>query len=319
MDDRGAVLEYECLTPASVAAAAEYFGLRFRSEGERRLAEVFRMDAKNTSRVFERDAEGKGRAASEALRNALNAGSVDHTSNCESAPSGSPPRSCRLNGPVHLGGFHDARCAPRSTHSKAISRANHGKCALYLESEPGRYRGMFSWGALNHLLEFGGLAYPRLCLIREGQEIPPEAYIRTVASGYPRPLVAELTSAFCDGAVIVIESIEELNEPISRMCEALEIPLQVPVRADLYASWRDRLGSELRSNDHEVIILQIEGKKPWKLYPPAGPVPDNRQPRPKSTGTAVWGGEAGPGALLYVRGGGGSAIRLRRRPACFWS
>jgi hypothetical protein len=68
MDDKCAVIEYEDLTPATAAAVVAYFGLQFSSDGERRLAEVFRLDAKNPGRVFETDAEAKEHAATETLK-----------------------------------------------------------------------------------------------------------------------------------------------------------------------------------------------------------------------------------------------------------
>lgn len=171
-----------------------------------------------------------------------------------------------------------------------------GQSALYVPGTSGKFQHLFSWATLNHLLEFGGLR-----LFRCGQEIPRAFYCRTGQSGYERPLVRELTSQMREGAMLAIESIEELHEPVSVQCQALERKLRIPVLADLYANCWDRPSAPLRRNDHDVIILQTEGARNWQIHCPTSGNPSaaaNVLDEP--SGDPAWHGVVNANDLLYV-------------------
>jgi hypothetical protein len=175
-----------------------------------------------------------------------------------------------------------------------------GQSALYVPGDPDKFRGLFSWNALNHLMKFGGMGHPRLRLISDGRELHPESYLRSGVSGYPRPLVQEINSALRDGAILAVESIEELHEPISRLCEVLERRIEVHMQADIYACWHDQAPSALRWNQHDVFVLQVEGTKQWRIYCPTASRPAADRPPPDPAGDPAWEGVLRPGSLLYV-------------------
>jgi hypothetical protein len=175
-----------------------------------------------------------------------------------------------------------------------------GAAALYVPGDTGKFSGLASWTMLNHLLEFGGLSFPRLRLLKGGGELPAHGYLRIGLSGYQRPLVRELSQALREGATLAVESIEELHEPISMFCWMLDGHLGVPVQADLFASWHDQPLAGLRWNDHDVIVLQTEGGRQWQLFPPTATSPSAPfQPLPP-TGTPQWSGALSTGDLLYL-------------------
>jgi hypothetical protein len=175
-----------------------------------------------------------------------------------------------------------------------------GKSALYLKGSEGRFCKLVSWPILNHLLEYGGLAYPRLRLISAGSELSEHDYLATGPNGYCRPIVEGLCSALRDGATLAVEGFQELHEPVDAFCQSLELRLGVPVAADLYASCQAGVCGTLRWNDHEVIALQVEGSKAWRLHCPSTRNPTAMSPPPEPEGDAAWDGVLHSGDLLYL-------------------
>jgi hypothetical protein len=178
-----------------------------------------------------------------------------------------------------------------------------GQSALYVTGDPSKFSDLYSWSDLNRLLTFGGLGYPRLRLIGGGQELPADSYLRPGVSGYPRPLNREVNSALRDGAMLAVESIEELNEPISRLCEVLEQRIEVPVQADLYAYFHDKTPAAVRWNEHDVIVLQLEGEKAWRVYCPTAASPTEDCFPPGPAGDPAWEGVLQAGSVLYIPAG----------------
>ena len=172
-----------------------------------------------------------------------------------------------------------------------------GQSALYLSGAVGRLDHLISWSDLNYLLEFGGLSFPRLRLLKGAEELPEAAYLRTGRSGYPRPIVRELTSQLSDGAVLAIQSVDDIWEPIAALCQTMERRLRLPVQADLFANCYDAPIPPLRWNDQDVIVLQVEGRRDWRVHCPTASLPIGA---PVPTGAAEWHGMLSGNDLLYV-------------------
>jgi hypothetical protein len=176
-----------------------------------------------------------------------------------------------------------------------------GRSVLYVAGVRGKFREIFSWNDVNRLLQFGALDFPRLRLISAGQELSAESYLRTYNnSGYRRPVAEQINAALRHGSILTIESVEELHGSISNLCQTLEHEIEVPMQADLYCSCRDFAQTALRWNDHEVLVLQIEGSSDWRLHCPTSSQPTVDQPQPDSTADAAWEGSLEAGDLLYI-------------------
>ncbi len=189
----------------------------------------------------------------------------------------------------------DALFAPHG--ASGFLREILGRSALHLPGEPGKFTNLISWRDLNRLLEFGGLSFPRLRVVKGGEELPGDLYCGAGASGYPRPLVRELTSLLRDGAVLAIQCINELHEPVGALCQTLEGGLRLPVQADLFANCFDSPAAPGRWNDQDLIIIQIEGGREWALYPPTRVTPNNIT---DPVGEPAWHGILNAFDLLYA-------------------
>ncbi len=175
-----------------------------------------------------------------------------------------------------------------------------GRSALYIPGGSSKFSALFSWQDLNHFLRFGALAYPRLRLFAAGQEIPPDAFMGTSLSGYPQPLSPSINTALQSGATLVIESIEDLHEPISIVSTSITKKLDLPVQIDLYARFPGQPPAARRWNDHEVLVMAVEGNSLWEIACPTADVPSPRLAPPEPAGEPAWRGSLSSGDALYV-------------------
>lgn len=182
----------------------------------------------------------------------------------------------------------------------AFLRRALGIHALHLEGDPDRFRGVISWHTLNHLVAYGGLTFPRFRLIQGDRHLDESLYLRRDSRGYPRPLVSETNALLREGALLAIDGLELLHEPVAELCEAIEAAVQVPVAAELYASWREGAQRGPQWDGHEAILLQVEGRKAWRLFEPTANYPIAGFPVPQPVGDPRWSGTVGAGDLLYI-------------------
>lgn len=164
----------------------------------------------------------------------------------------------------------------------------------------GRFSNLMGWPALNAILEQDFLVPPRLRLIRDGRSVPPERYLAPLRSGMR--LDAEgLLACLSEGATLIIHSIDRLVPAIGAVAEEFEQVLRSSTTVNLYASWPQGSGFALHWDDQQTMILQVSGRKHWKVYAPTYPAPLQRgNSVPKPTGDPAWQGMLEDGAMLYL-------------------
>lgn len=175
-----------------------------------------------------------------------------------------------------------------------------GRHALFLDGDRDRFCGVVSWDTVNHLAAFGGLTFPRLRLIQGDQFLDENLYIRRNGRGYPRALVSETNALLRQGALLAIDGLELLHEPVAELCATVESAVQTPVAAELYASWCEGAPRVPQWDDHETLLLQVDGRKEWQLFEPTFSCPIAGCPAPPPAGDARWRGTLAPGDLLYI-------------------
>jgi hypothetical protein len=175
--------------------------------------------------------------------------------------------------------------------------------------------GRFTWTDLNRLLKNGGLNHPRLRLLLGSAEVPATEYIRVGESGYHRPVPAGINRTLAGGGVLAIEAVHELNDAISMMCEELERCLELVVQADLYASTCKNAQSSARWNDHDVILICLEGDSEWTVHSPTVVNPMATAPPPEPDDVKPdWMGSVCAGKVLYIPRGWWYSYRVGPLP-----
>lgn len=156
-----------------------------------------------------------------------------------------------------------------------------GQGAWRARMDPAAARRLFDWPRLNAALAEHRLAPPRLRLERAGADVTAGVF-RSRRSRRGLLLqdldVAELTARLRDGATLIVDAVNEISPPLQRLCASLSAEFTASCQANLYACWGVTQGFDVHWDDHEVFVVQVEGRKAWALYGATAPAPTRRGP-----------------------------------------
>ena len=181
-----------------------------------------------------------------------------------------------------------------------------GQSFLHVQGEAGKFAGLLPWEELNAILEEHRLQPPRLRLTREGKPVPSDSYLsfQTDRKGQPIPRLnaAALTTHLREGATLVLDAVDELQRPVRRIAENLERVFRTRIQVNGYAGWRTSHGFDLHWDDHDVFVLQVAGRKHWKIYGQTRPYPLKRDIEPADVPPTevLWEGLLEAGSMLYI-------------------
>jgi hypothetical protein len=154
----------------------------------------------------------------------------------------------------------------------------------------GRFASLLPWSTLNTVLRQHRLEFPRLRLARDGDVVPAHTYTEMVQSKrsglIPKLLSAPLIEQLRNGATLVLDAVQELVDPVADLAAQLEHELRERTQVNLYAGWGVTHGFDVHWDDHDAFILQIAGRKRWRLHGATRPSPLHRDveipPRPSA-------------------------------------
>jgi hypothetical protein len=182
---------------------------------------------------------------------------------------------------------------------------NWGKTYKHVAGWPSKFSHLLPWNRLNEILQQHRLDFPRLRLTRDGERLRPETYLRHTTgrskTSVPRLRHAELTRELSRGASLVLDAVDELHDPLTDLAEGLELFFRARIQINSYAGWRTARGFDLHWDDHDVFILQVDGRKRWVVHGPtiSHPLPDDRKDQ-KPDGPPLWDQILNTGDVLYI-------------------
>lgn len=170
------------------------------------------------------------------------------------------------------------------------------------DGEAGR---LFGWPQLNAALAEHRLIPPRLRLERAGADATAGLF-RSRRSRRGAALLdldpVVLMERLRDGATLVIDSVNELSPRLSALCAGLSGEFVAACQANMYACWGSTQGFDVHWDDHDVFVVQLEGRKEWALYGATELSPTRRGPGPQASApqTPVERIVLEPGDVLYL-------------------
>ncbi|MFE0187304.1 cupin domain-containing protein [Streptomyces sp. NPDC058989] len=136
----------------------------------------------------------------------------------------------------------------------------------------GDFSDLFTWDDLNEIIARHRLEPPRLRLFDNGTQVPQHAYTHPVVSKrhtvWHRIEPGNLHRRLSEGASLVLDAVDSLHRGVEDLAEALERHFRTDVQVNLYASWTAKEGFGLHFDDHDVVVLQLEGAKRWRIHEP---------------------------------------------------
>jgi lysine-specific demethylase/histidyl-hydroxylase NO66 len=78
--------------------------------------------------------------------------------------------------------------------------------------------------------------------------------------------LASVRNDFADGYTIAIDGVEQYVRTVGTLARSLEVELNFPTQVNTYITPPESTGLVPHYDDHDVLILQIQGSKSWHLY-----------------------------------------------------
>jgi hypothetical protein len=141
---------------------------------------------------------------------------------------------------------------------------------LIVRNDASYYADLFSMEDMDALISVTR-PHTDIVVVRSERGVRSSAPIERDISGAPN--IYWLYGMYHAGYTIIVNGAELRWPPIGELCRNLESELGHRVGANLYFTPSEAQGFLPHFDDHEVLILQIEGSKQWSLFPPPTELP----------------------------------------------
>jgi ribosomal protein L16 Arg81 hydroxylase len=78
--------------------------------------------------------------------------------------------------------------------------------------------------------------------------------------------VSGIQNDFADGYTIVLDGVEKYVRAVGTLARSIEVELNFPIQVNTYITPPGQTGLASHYDDHDVLILQVQGSKVWHLY-----------------------------------------------------
>jgi lysine-specific demethylase/histidyl-hydroxylase NO66 len=147
--------------------------------------------------------------------------------------------------------------------------------------EPGRFDAVLSSADVQHLICATAIRTPAFRLVRDGAQIPPSMYTTDIpwrpGSFTGTVVVDRVAEEHAAGATIVLQALQLHWHPAALYCRELEIELGCHVQANAYCTPAASQGFGVHHDTHDVLVLQVAGRKRWRIYEPLLELPLKHQ------------------------------------------
>lgn len=152
---------------------------------------------------------------------------------------------------------------------------------LLARADPAFYDPLLTLADIEGFIARGDARYPAIRLAKGGGFYPPEAYTLDFKFGDEvfrgMPDVEKIHSEYSSGATITLPAWHRAWPPLGALCARLEAQLDHAVNTNVYLTPAHAAGFTPHYDTHEVLVLQIAGRKHWRIYPPPLALPHRSQ------------------------------------------
>ncbi|WP_436491894.1 cupin domain-containing protein [Actinokineospora sp. HUAS TT18] len=188
----------------------------------------------------------------------------------------------------------DQSPAGRSPDRPALRRCVAGDLDAFAEEHWGRrpllskaadltkpFDDLLTLAGVDELLSRRGLRTPFLRVARDGAVLGSAQF--TSGGGVGAEIgdqVADgkVTRLFDDGCTLVLQALHRLWPPVIEFATQLGVDLGHPVQANAYITPPSSRGFSAHYDVHDVFVLQLDGRKHWRIHAPVHPDPLRSQP-----------------------------------------
>ncbi|MEU5936903.1 cupin domain-containing protein [Micromonospora sp. NPDC047187] len=215
------------------------------------------------------------------------------------------------------GGHHGRPAVPSTDATAALARcvsvepakfaaAHWGHTPLLSRAaelpDPAGFTDLLSPADADELLSRRGLRTPFLRVAKDGQLVAASRWTGGGGAGAEigdQVLDERVLEQYASGATLVLQGLHRIWPPLVDFARDLGLALNQPLQINAYLTPAGSQGFATHYDTHDVFVLQVDGRKHWRIHPPVLPDPLEKQ---------QWGGRAdevgataqGPAALDVV-------------------
>jgi ribosomal protein L16 Arg81 hydroxylase len=135
--------------------------------------------------------------------------------------------------------------------------------------------------AVDELVSRRGLRTPFLRMAKEGNVIQPARFTRSGGAGASIADQAaddKILDLIADGATLVLQALHRTWPPLVAFSTRLSEELGHPTQINAYVTPPQNQGFAAHYDTHDVFVLQVTGRKRWRIHEPVVPDPLADQP-----------------------------------------
>ncbi len=148
---------------------------------------------------------------------------------------------------------------------------------LVARGEDARFHPLLAPADVERLVCETGLRVPAFRLVKEGAQLPLSTYTEDIrwrpGSFSGTAVVERVADEFARGASLVLQALQLYWPEAALYCRDLEQLLGCPVQANAYHTPAAARGFAVHHDTHDVFILQVAGRKRWRVYEPVLELP----------------------------------------------
>jgi ribosomal protein L16 Arg81 hydroxylase len=120
-----------------------------------------------------------------------------------------------------------------------------------------------------------------------------------------RPDMSAIYRAYAKGWTIGVHKLNRRSTPVARLASGVAIDIGQKVNVNMYFTPSEAKGFAAHADSHDVIVLQLEGRKSWRVYAPQYLLPLEQQEtvvkrEEHELGAPVMEPTTEPGQILYL-------------------
>jgi ribosomal protein L16 Arg81 hydroxylase len=144
-----------------------------------------------------------------------------------------------------------------------------------------RFAGLLDVSDVERLVCETAIRMPAFRLVKDGAQVPPSDYTDDIpwrpGSFSQTASVERVAAEFAAGATLVLQALHLWSPAVAVYCRGLEMRLGFPVQANAYLTPAAAQGFAVHHDTHDVLVLQVAGRKRWRLYEPKLELPLGHQ------------------------------------------
>lgn len=163
----------------------------------------------------------------------------------------------------------DELLAPVTAHH--FSDRFQGRLPLHIPAgDNDSKRGLLDWDSFNRLLGQSAIWTAQTCrLMLNRVAVPVADYCDPCSTPHGtdlRPSPQKMDVFLTAGASLVMNEVQTLHPPITRVAATLSRAFAAQIGANVYCSFKDVQAFGSHYDNHDVFAVQTEGEKIWRIY-----------------------------------------------------